>query len=99
MLTVIAKLKVQAGKEADFERACRVMIEHVKAAEETTVTYVLHRARKDPTTFVFYERYRDRAGLDAHSQSPQMATLFSTIGPMLDGAPVIEMYEEIDGKR
>ncbi len=99
MLTVIAKLKVQPGKETEFERACRVMIEHVKTAEETTATYVLHRARKDPTTFLFYERYRDRAALDAHSQSPQMATLFSTIGPMLDGAPVIETYEEIDGKR
>jgi quinol monooxygenase YgiN len=99
MVTVVAKLKVQAGKEADFERAARVMIEHVKSAEHSTLTYVLHRARKDPTTFLFYERYTDRAGLDAHSQSPQMATLFSAIGPMLDGPPQIEMYEEIDGKR
>ncbi len=98
MLTVVAKLKVQPGKEAEFERACRVMIEHVKAAEQTTLTYVLHRHRKDPTTFLFYERYRDRAGLDAHAQSPQMATLFSAIGPLLDGPPAIETYEEIDGK-
>jgi quinol monooxygenase YgiN len=99
MLTVVAKLKVQPGKEAEFERACRIMIEHVKTAEATTLTYVLHRARKDPTTFLFYERYPDRAGLDAHAQSAQMATLFSTIGPLLDGPPVIETYEEIDGKR
>jgi quinol monooxygenase YgiN len=98
MLTVVAKLKVQPGKEADFERACRVMIEHVRSSEPTTVSYVLHRARKDPTTFLFYERYHDRAGLDTHAQSPQMATLFSTIGPMLDGPPTIETYEEIDGK-
>jgi quinol monooxygenase YgiN len=99
MITVVAKLKVQPGKEAEFEKACRTMIDHVRGAEETTLTYVLHRARKDPTTFLFYERYRDRAGLDAHAQSPQMATLFGTIGPMLDGAPVIETYEEIDGKQ
>jgi quinol monooxygenase YgiN len=99
MVTVVAKLKVHAGKEADFERAARVMIEHVKSAEQSTLTYVLHRARKDPTTFLFYERYTDRAGLDAHSQSPQMATMFSAIGSMLDGPPQIEMYEEIDGKR
>jgi quinol monooxygenase YgiN len=99
MLTVIAKLKVQPGKDAEFERACRLMIEYVKMAERDTVTYVLHRSRKDPTTFLFYERYSDRAALDVHTQSAQMAKLFSTIGPLLDGAPEIETYEEIDGKR
>jgi quinol monooxygenase YgiN len=99
MLTVVAKLKVQAGQEADFERACRLMIEYVRVAEHDTVTYVLHRSRKDPTVFLFYERYSDRAALDVHTQSAQMAKLFSTISPLLDGAPEIEMYEEIDGKR
>jgi quinol monooxygenase YgiN len=99
MLTVVAKLEVQAGKEAEFERACRSMIEYVRAAEHDTVTYVLHRSRKDPTAFLFYERYSDRAALEAHTQSAQMAKLFSTIGPLLDGPPEIETYEEIDGKR
>lgn len=99
MLTVVAKLKVQPGKEAEFERACRSMIEYVKTAERDTLSYVLHRARKDPTTFLFYERYSDRAALDVHTRSAQMAELFSTIGPLLDGAPEIETYEEIEGKR
>jgi len=99
MLTVVAKLKVQPGAEAEFERACRSMIEHVRTAEHGTVTYVLHRARKDPTTFLFYERYTDRAALDVHSQSAQMANFLSAIGPLLDGTPGIEIYEEIDGKR
>jgi quinol monooxygenase YgiN len=98
MLIVVAKLKVRAGEEEKFIAACREMIAHVRDAETTTLTYILHRHRKDPTTFLFYERYHDRAGLDAHAQSPRMATLFSTIGPLLDGPPIIETYEEIDGK-
>ena len=99
MLTVIAKIKVQSGKEAEFERACREMVSYVRSEEPDTLSYVLHRARKEPGTFLFYERYRDRAALDTHAQSAQMANLVSIIGPLFDGPPVIETYEEIDGKR
>ena len=98
MLTVVAKLKVQSGKEAEFERACREMVVHVKGHETDTLTYVFHRARKEPGAYLFYERYPDRAALDAHSQSAQMAKLFTAISPLLDGPPSIESYEEIDGK-
>jgi len=99
MLTIIAKLKVHAGQEATFERACREMVDHVKTHEHDTLTYLLHRSRRDPRTFVFFERYGNRAALDAHTQSAQMAKLLEAIGPLLDGPPEIETYEEIDGKR
>ena len=56
-MTVIAKLKVRPGKEAEFERAAREMVAHVKAAEPGTLTYVLHRSAADPTVFAFYEVY------------------------------------------
>jgi len=99
MPTVIAKLKVRAGTEADFVRAGREMIAHVKAQEPGTLTYLFHRAQHDPTTFVFVERYTDRQALDAHAQSEQMMKFMGAIGQLLDGPPLIEMFEEIDGKR
>ncbi len=99
MVTVIARLKVRAGSEADFERASREMIAHVKAQEPATLTYLFHRARHDPRTFVFFERYADQPALDAHSQSAAMMKFMGAIGQLLDEAPVIEMFEEIDGKR
>jgi len=98
MLTVVAKLKVHPGQEAAFEKACREMVDHVKAEERDTLTYVFHRSRRDPRTFLFFERYGARPALDAHTQSAQMAKLLAAIGPLLDGPPEIETFEEIDGK-
>jgi quinol monooxygenase YgiN len=99
MLTITAKLKVQAGKEAEFERAAREMVAYVRAEEPETLTYLFHRAKRDPTTFLFFERYTGPEALDKHQKSTQMAKLLGLAGGVLEGPPVIESYEEIDGKR
>ncbi|MGH7856973.1 MAG: putative quinol monooxygenase [Candidatus Binatia bacterium] len=98
-MIVVAKIKVKAGREADAEKAFRKQIDYVTREEPGTELYVLHRARKDPTTFLFYERYADGAALDRHGKSAAMQELFSTLQPMLEGAPSIELYEEIVGKK
>ncbi len=46
-ITVIAKLKVQAGKDAEFEAAAKQMIATVKESEPGTLSYVLHKNTKD----------------------------------------------------
>ena len=46
-ITVIAKLKVQPGKEAEFEAAAKQMIATVKESEPGTLSYVLHKNTKD----------------------------------------------------
>ena len=99
MVTVIAKLKVRTGKEAEFERAAREMVAHVKAHEPGTLTYVLHRSAADPTVFAFYEVYADSAAFTAHSGSDRMRQFGRGLGGVLDGQPEITMYEELDGKR
>jgi quinol monooxygenase YgiN len=99
MMTVIARLKVRPGKEAEFERAAREMVAHVKASEPGTVTYVLHRSTADPTVFAFYEVYADAAAFTAHSQSDRMRQFGRGLAGALEGQPEITMYEEIDGKR
>ena len=99
MVTVIAKLKVKSGKEAEFERAAREMVAHVKAHEPGTLTYVLHRSSADPTVFAFYEVYADSAAFTAHSGSDRMRQFGRGLGGVLDGQPEITMYEELDGKR
>jgi len=99
MMTVIAKLKVRAGKEADFEKAAREMVAHVKAQEPGTLKYVLHRSSADPTVFAFYEVYADADAFTAHSGSDRMRQFGRGLGGVLDGQPEITMYEEIDGKR
>lgn len=98
MLTVIATLKVQPGKEDAFIAAARKMIEYVTANEPGTTTYALHRSTADPATFVFYEVYADQAAFAAHGGSPAMAEFFGAAGTLLAGRPDIAMYEDVAAK-
>jgi len=97
-MIVVAKLKAKVGEEANMEDALRGMVTKV-SQEEGTLTYTLHRAQQDPSVFVLYEKYQDAAALKAHSSTPYFKELFGTLKPMLDGAPEIEMYDELDRLR
>jgi quinol monooxygenase YgiN len=45
--------------------------------------------------FLFYEKYADGAALKAHSSTPYFKKLFGALKSLLDGAPEIEMYDEL----
>ena len=93
-MVIVAKLKAKNGEEAKVEEALRGMVLKVQQ-EEGTLAYTLHRSQKDASQFLFYEKYRDGQALKAHSSTPYFKELFATLGPLLDGAPEIEMYDEI----
>ena len=99
MVTVIAKIRVVPGKEAEFEQAARDMIAHVRANEPGTRTYVLHRAAGNPAEFLFYERYDDEAAFAAHGGSDAIRRFFGVTGSMAEGRPEITLYQEVDGKQ
>ena len=93
-MIVVAKLKAKSGEAEKMEEALRGMVAKV-AQEPGTLTYTLHRAQQDPCLFLFYEKYKDAAALKAHSATPYFKELFSSLKPMLDGPPEIEMYDEL----
>lgn len=99
MITVIATLKVQAGKEGAFQQEAEKMIAHVKANEPGTLTYILHRSTSDPTEFVFFETYKDQESLTLHGGSEPMRHFFGAVGGLVAGRPEIKMYAEIAGKK
>ncbi|MCW5890343.1 MAG: antibiotic biosynthesis monooxygenase [bacterium] len=99
MLTVIARLQVQPGKEATFEAEAAKMVEHVQANEPGTTVYRCYRSQADPTTYVFYEQYTDQAAFGAHGTSEAMQHFFGAMGGILAGRPQIEMFDEVGGKR
>jgi autoinducer 2-degrading protein len=98
MLTIVAKMKIKAGKEGQAEAALRDMIQYVRSAEPGTLRYALHRGIGDPTQLLMYEQYADQAAVDTHGTSDRIQGLFATLAPLLDGQPSIEMYQEIGGK-
>lgn len=97
-MIVVAKLKLKAGSEAAAEAAFRKQIDYVSREEPKTLVYRLHRSRKDATTFLFYEKYADAEAFDRHGKSSAMQELFRTLTPLLDGAPQIELYDDLGGK-
>jgi quinol monooxygenase YgiN len=77
-----------------MEEALRDMVGKV-AQEQGTLTYTLHRAQNDPNVFLFYEKYADGAAFEAHCSTPYFKELFGALKSLLDGAPEIEMYDEL----
>ncbi len=96
MLVVVAVMKAKAGMEQELEKALREIIPKVQA-ERGTLAYTLHRAKKEQGKFLFYEKYQDKEALKEHSSTSYFAELFGKIGPLLDGSPVIDMYEDLIG--
>jgi quinol monooxygenase YgiN len=94
MLIVVAVLKAKQGSEKEMEDALMGIVPKVEA-EEGTMAYILHRAKKEPGKFLLYEKYQDKDALNRHSATSYFMELFGTIGPLLDGNPSIEVYEEI----
>ena len=93
-MIVVAKIKAKSGEESKMADALQAMVAKVEK-EEGTLTYTLHQAQNDPTQFLFYEKYTDGQALKAHSSTPYFKELFGLLQPLLDGAPEIEMYNEI----
>ena len=93
-MVVVAKLKAKAGEEAKMEEALRGMVVKV-AQEQGTLTYTLHQAQQDPSVFLVYEKYQDASALKTHSSTSYFKELFDVLKPLLDGAPEIEMYDEL----
>lgn len=98
MLTVIAVLEAQSGKEQELEETLKSIIPKIEA-EDGTLTYILHRAKDNPAQFMFYEKYTDKQALKIHSSSPHFQKMFEKAAPLLAGAPDIKIFEEIDGKK
>lgn len=93
-MIVIAKLKAQEGKEAELEKVVQEALPKIKE-EEGTLVYRFHRSVKDPTVFVFYEKYTDQEALGVHSATPHFKEMSAALGGLLAAPPEIEMFEEL----
>jgi quinol monooxygenase YgiN len=99
MVHVIARVKVQRGKEGAFQVAAEKMVAHVRDHEPETPFYVCLQSKADPTVFAFYEEYASDAAFAAHGSSDAIKAFFGAVGGMLDGAPSIETFTQSAGKR
>ncbi len=98
MITILARLKIQPGKEAEGEKALSEMAAAVEANEPGALTYIFHRSQNDPTRIVLFEMYADGEAFDAHGQSPHMGQFRAAFASVFDPAAVtIERLERFAG--
>lgn len=86
---VIATLRVQPGKEAEFESVFGELAAAVNANEAGNSYYRLFRTG-ETGIYKVLECYDDQAALDAHRASDHFRSIGARLGPCLAGAPEIE---------
>ena len=94
MVIVGAIMHVNKGKEDQFIAEYRKMAPKV-LADPGAISYVLHRDTSDPTTFFFYEQYKDDEATKYHTSTPHFKEFFKTIMPMMTVPPEIHRYQVV----
>ena len=92
---VIAKLKVQEAKAAEFEAIFKDLAAQVRAKEPGNNFYALHKSRTDPQLYIVLEQYADQAALDAHGKTDYFRAMGAKMGPCMAGAPSIELVDAV----
>jgi quinol monooxygenase YgiN len=93
MLGTVATIKVKPGMEKEFEAVAKELVAKVNANEPGCVLYALHH-NDTAGTYVFMERYKDQAAVEAHRASDYFKSLGRKMGEYMDGrADVIRLRE------
>ncbi|MDC3401793.1 antibiotic biosynthesis monooxygenase [Alphaproteobacteria bacterium] len=90
---IFATLKIQAGKESEFEAAFAKNQEAVKASEPGCLLYTLCQDKTDSTLYFVMEQYADQAARDIHGQSDAVKATMGGLGGMLAGAPTLVEFK------
>ncbi len=92
---VIATLKVQDGKQAEFETAFRELAAKVRAGEPGNRLYQLCRAKADATSYVVMEIYESEEAVKIHGQTAYFKAAGAKMGTTLAGPPAVQMFETV----
>ena len=96
MYVVAARYHTQEGKDDEVAAILQTMIP-ISSAEPGCVLYTVNRSVDDPRKFLLYEQYRDRAGYEAHMETPEFKdNILGKVVPMLESRER-DFYETIDG--
>ncbi|EJL31274.1 hypothetical protein PMI01_02842 [Caulobacter sp. AP07] len=96
MIGVVAVLKVQVDKAADFEKVFLDLAAKVKANEPGCIAYQLTRSRTEPGTYKVLELYASEDALKAHGGSDYFKAAGAAMGPFMAGRPEIEYLDAVE---
>jgi quinol monooxygenase YgiN len=94
MIGVTARVKIKEGKEQAFEDFAKGVIDAVRANEPGNLFYSLFRTERKGE-YVFIERWKDQAAIDAHGTAPHMKKALPGFGEFVAGPVELTQYDEI----
>ena len=95
MIGIIATLKIQEAKAAEFEGIFKELAEQVRANEPGNVFYQLTKSRTEPGTYKVLELYKDQDALTHHGQTDYFKAGGAKMGPCMAGRPDVELLDAV----
>jgi len=96
MIGVVATLRIQDGKAAEFEAMFTALAAQVRANEPGNIAYQLCRSRTEANTYKVLELYADADASKAHSTSDHFKAAGPGLGTVLAGRPDVEFLDGVD---
>jgi quinol monooxygenase YgiN len=92
---VVATLKIQPGKESEFEAVFGALQEQVRANEPGCLMYDLFKSKAEEATYVVMEKYESEDALKAHGKTEYFRAAGPKLGGVLGGAPKVEYFTRV----
>lgn len=96
MIGVVATLKVQPEKSADFEKVFLDLAAKVKANEPGCLTYQLTKSKTEAGIYKVLELYASTDALKHHGGTDYFKAAGAAMGPFMAGAPHIEYLDAVE---
>jgi quinol monooxygenase YgiN len=95
VIGIVATIKAQAGKGAEFEAVFAELAAKVRADEPGNKLYQLTKSRTEPDTYKVLELYVDQDAIAAHREAPHFRELGRRMGEFMDGRAQVEVLDAI----
>jgi quinol monooxygenase YgiN len=92
---VIATLKIQDGKNAEFEAFFTELAKQVRANEPGNIAYQLTKSRTEPNVYKVLELYKDQDALTHHGGTEYFKAAGPRFAAVLAGRPEIEYLDGV----
>lgn len=93
-VTVIARIKAKADRVEQVESALMDLIGPTRE-EPGCISYVLHQAADDKSSFVFVENWANQTALDEHLQTPYLKAFVDRADELLAEPLDVTLWHQI----
>jgi len=87
---MVVKLKIKAGKNAEFENGFKEAQAGVRAEEPGCLYYDLYQSPGDAQAYYVLERYTGQPAVDQHVKTKHFAKMMQAGAGLMDGPPEMQ---------